>query len=430
MKDFENRLKGGHPNSLGNTIEVVEEVLADHHNFDELFNCYFSDDEVVRLRTSNAMKRVCKEEKHLLVPYIDRFLTEIAAINQASTQWTLSQLFGILEKDMSEKQQAKAKEIMKKNLAEHQDWIVLNATMDTLGKWSNNDDALKHWLKPHAERLSHDSRKTVAKRASKLLQLAASVLILLSVTACGVSKTASNATTVQTGPTVAESATIPYDSVLIEQAYSDYKNAILNDEGEEAAKYVDSRTMAYYVDILENTRTADSIAVESLGIMDKMMVFLVRHRTEEKLLKSFDGRQLFVHAVEEGMVGKESVAQSDIGKITIDNNFAKAQVINGGRRMPIWQHFYKENGQWKLDLTSLFPAAEFPFHKGLQQMDQDENEFIFMLLQLTTGEEPGPEIWEPKGWGRLRLHCGFCRCAPVADSTTLFQVSNLTTRNS
>ncbi|MEL6355630.1 MAG: hypothetical protein AAFQ37_01735, partial [Bacteroidota bacterium] len=375
MRDFENRLKGGHPNSLGNTIEVVEEVLADHTLFRELFNCYFSDDEVVRLRTSNAMKRVCKEEQHLLRPYIDRFLTEIATIDQASTQWTLSQLFGILEKDMSTKQRTKAKEIMKNNLANHQDWIVLNATMDTLGKWSKNDDTLKGWLKPHAERLMQDSRKSVAKRAGKLLQLLTSVLLMLSVASCSVNKNTTQAST-SSGPVVAESSVVPYDSVLIEQTFNDYKNAILNDEGEEAANYVDSRTMAYYVDILEKTRTADSIAVESLGIMDKMMVFFVRHRTEEDLLKKFDGRQLFVHAVEEGMVGKESVVNNDIGKITIDGDFAKAQVLSQGRRMPMWYHFHKEDGQWKLDLTSLFPAAEYSFHQSLKNMEQDENEFL------------------------------------------------------
>ncbi|GAB4243341.1 MAG: hypothetical protein Tsb0034_21160 [Ekhidna sp.] len=60
MKNFEARLSGGHPNSLGNTIEVVDAVLADPSNFEELFDCYQSDDEVVRLRVSNAMKRTCK----------------------------------------------------------------------------------------------------------------------------------------------------------------------------------------------------------------------------------------------------------------------------------------------------------------------------------------------------------------------------------
>lgn len=90
MQGFEQRLTGGHPNSLGNTVAVVEAVLDQPELFNELFNCYFSHDEVVRLRTSNAMKRICKANKSLLLPYLDRFLTEISQIDQPSTQWTLA----------------------------------------------------------------------------------------------------------------------------------------------------------------------------------------------------------------------------------------------------------------------------------------------------------------------------------------------------
>ncbi|MCG8390531.1 MAG: hypothetical protein MJA30_33585 [Cytophagales bacterium] len=170
MGNFEERLKGGHPNSLGNTIEVVEEVLDKNVLFDELFQCYFSHDEVVRLRTSNAIKRICKEEKKLLVPYIGQLLADISQIDQASTQWTLSQLFGLLEKDMSAAQIEQATEIMKANLKNHTDWIVLNTTMDTLGSWSKRDDELKSWLIPHLERLTTDGRKSVAKKAGKILE--------------------------------------------------------------------------------------------------------------------------------------------------------------------------------------------------------------------------------------------------------------------
>lgn len=169
MRNFEERLKGGHPNSLGNTIEVVEEVLAKEELFDELFNCYFSDDETVRLRTSNAMKRICKAKKALLIPYIDRFLSEIAKINQASTQWTLSQLFDSLEKDLSKTQIAQARSIMQKNLSHHTDWIVLCQTMETLTNWSKKDIELKKWLVPHLDRLALDDRKSVSSKASKCM---------------------------------------------------------------------------------------------------------------------------------------------------------------------------------------------------------------------------------------------------------------------
>ncbi len=168
MSPFEEQLKGGHPNSLGNTIKVVEQVLKDPSLFDQFFNCYFSDDEVVRLRVSNGMKRICKANSALLLPYLDRFIKEIAEINQASTQWTLAQLFKALDKDLSPKQKKEATEIMQRNLAQHEDWIVLNQTMDTLGSWAREDSTLKAWIIPHLDRLSADSRKSVSKKANKV----------------------------------------------------------------------------------------------------------------------------------------------------------------------------------------------------------------------------------------------------------------------
>lgn len=168
--EIETRLKGGHPNSLGNTVSVVNDVLKHPFLFDELFQCYFSADEVVRLRVSNAMKRICKENKILLIPYIDRFLEDVANIDQASTQWTLAQLFKMLEKELSGAQREKAKDILKKNLATHTDWIVLNQTMDTLERWSKQDGALRTWIKPYLFKLVEDPRKSVSNKAQKVLQ--------------------------------------------------------------------------------------------------------------------------------------------------------------------------------------------------------------------------------------------------------------------
>ncbi|MEM9887666.1 MAG: hypothetical protein AAF849_17355 [Bacteroidota bacterium] len=169
MKNFEERLKGGHPNSLGNTVEVVEAVLAEEQYFDELFNCYFSEDQVVRLRTSNAIKRIAKAKRAILLPYIDRLLSEIALIEQASAQWTLAQVFDLLKKEMTEQQMEKAKDIMKHNLAHHSDWIVLTQTMNTLSKWAKKDVVLKDWMQPQLDRLKLDERKSISGRAQKML---------------------------------------------------------------------------------------------------------------------------------------------------------------------------------------------------------------------------------------------------------------------
>jgi hypothetical protein len=167
-ESFEAMLTGGHPNSLGRTLEVVDTVLSNADKLSELFNCYFSSDEIVRLRTSNAIKRISKEKPEWLVPYIDRLLNKISTINQASTQWTLANLFQTLAKSMSPEQQISAQAILKRNLESHTDWIVLNNTMQTLSEWAERDEELKGWLIPHLERLKGDSRKSVAKNAEKL----------------------------------------------------------------------------------------------------------------------------------------------------------------------------------------------------------------------------------------------------------------------
>lgn len=56
---FDEMLAGGKPNSLGPTVQVVDLVLADRARLGELFDAYGSDDELVRLRVSSALKRVC-----------------------------------------------------------------------------------------------------------------------------------------------------------------------------------------------------------------------------------------------------------------------------------------------------------------------------------------------------------------------------------
>ena len=169
QEPFTEMLSGGHHNSLGRTLEVVDIVLANQDKLEELYQCYFSPDELVRLRTSNGIRRVCVAHPDWYATYIERFLTEICQIDQASTQWTLAILFKIWEKEglMTAAQVAQAQAHMQDNIVNHKDWIVLNNTMETLTLWAEKDNTLRLWLIPELERLMNDTRKSVAKRAVK-----------------------------------------------------------------------------------------------------------------------------------------------------------------------------------------------------------------------------------------------------------------------
>lgn len=169
VTDFEEVLSGGHPNSLGRTLEVVDAVLADRSRLSDLYQCYFSTDEVVRLRVSSAMKRVTIKHPDWTMDFIESLQSEVAAIDQASMQWTLALIFDLLADRLSPDQRSRAIEIMKDNLALHSDWIVLNNSMKVLGRWAKNDPELQRWLQPHARRLADDDRQSVATNARKLL---------------------------------------------------------------------------------------------------------------------------------------------------------------------------------------------------------------------------------------------------------------------
>jgi hypothetical protein len=170
MEDFETALSGGHPNSLGRTIEVVDAVLADRSLLGDLYQCYFSSDEVVRLRVASAMKRMAIAEPGWVMDYMDGLQSDIAAIDQPSVQWTLALIFDATVDHLSAAQRRRAVEIMKQNIAHRDDWIVLNNSMKVLGRWAMDDTALAEWLRPHAKRLKDDRRTSVASSARKLLE--------------------------------------------------------------------------------------------------------------------------------------------------------------------------------------------------------------------------------------------------------------------
>lgn len=165
---FEIELSGGHPNSLGNTLSVTEKILRNRNLWNDLLDCYQSPDEVVRLRVSSCLKRVCQSRPGWVHSDFQRLVNEVAVIDQASVKWTLSIIFGLLRERLSDDETLAAVEIMKQNLR-YPDWIVQNTTMRELMAFTIDDPHLEKWLRVELLALRKSSWKSVAGRASKLL---------------------------------------------------------------------------------------------------------------------------------------------------------------------------------------------------------------------------------------------------------------------
>jgi hypothetical protein len=154
-------------------------------------------------------------------------------------------------------------------------------------------------------------------------------------------------------------------------------------------------TIKYYEKSLELVKNADREKILSLSVFDKLLILFVRHKISKEDIYSFDGRKLLIYSIENGMVGKDSVIESSIGKVLIDKDFAKGELLVNGKKSLVYFHFYKEKGVWKIDLTSIFDMANMTFKKMIEKSGQTEEKFILLVLELSTGKKPNANIWEP-----------------------------------
>ena len=160
-------LAGGDPRSLRNAAIVIDAASRQPGRLAELVQCVFSPDEIIRMRASDALEKVCRAHPALLRPFVPRLLGEMSRIEQASVQWHLAQI--LTEVELDEAERAAAITILEHNLDTSGDWIVTNLTLQALATFARTSPAARTRL---IERLHHyqDSPyKSVSSRARKLL---------------------------------------------------------------------------------------------------------------------------------------------------------------------------------------------------------------------------------------------------------------------
>lgn len=169
MEPFVEMLRGA-TNSLGRTEEVTALVIDDPSRAQEVYDCFFQDDEWARLRAASTSKRLWRHDSEMFAPFIQGWIDDVSAIDQPSAQWTFAQMCEECDAALTDAQRDRAIEIVKGYLAEGDDWIVLNSSMSTLAAWAMSRPELAAEVAPHLERLSNDGRKSVAKRAVKAME--------------------------------------------------------------------------------------------------------------------------------------------------------------------------------------------------------------------------------------------------------------------
>jgi hypothetical protein len=185
------------------------------------------------------------------------------------------------------------------------------------------------------------------------------------------------------------------DVRLVKKTFSNYKKSILEGNGAEAVKWVDSKTISYYDSILNLSIYGDSTTIQNLDIISKLTVLTLRHRIPVEEVLTMKGREFFIYSIDKGMIGKNSVKTIEIGEVKLEGNFAEGQMVANGQESPIYFQFNKEDGIWKLDITSVFAVSNEGLKKMIAGDGNTENEFVFKTLEILTGKPVMNTIWSP-----------------------------------
>ena len=168
----------------------------------------------------------------------------------------------------------------------------------------------------------------------------------------------------------------------------------MHNDGTRAVGRVSESTLDYYGVIHQLALRATPEILNQANIGDRLLILMVRHRIAPDVLAAMNGERLFVHAVNEGWIGKNGVEKLEVGSVAMRENTARAIMVASGKPTPIHITMKKEGG-WRVDLTSILPVTNRAFGEAVKRMGMSENDFILLTLDSLTGKTVPDTIWQP-----------------------------------
>jgi hypothetical protein len=182
----------------------------------------------------------------------------------------------------------------------------------------------------------------------------------------------------------------------VQAAWDEFKSASLSNKGRAAANRVTSATHDYYAEIRDLALTATREQVQRMSIAKQVTVLGMRVRIDPEQLKNMSGRDLFIHAVDHGWIGKTSATDEGITGIVVTGDHARAEATNAGEPVGVYLHFIKEDGAWRLDMMQLMKVANAAFDAMQAQSGLNEEEFVTRVIETVTSERLSEDDWNAK----------------------------------
>jgi hypothetical protein len=193
--------------------------------------------------------------------------------------------------------------------------------------------------------------------------------------------------------TSSESTAQAADIEAITATFEQYRSHLLARNGAAVWDVVSPGTVDYYNELARLVATAGPEELAGKSLVDRFTVARFRVDLPADQLAAMDGRAVLAHGVDQGYIDQSSVANSELGDIRIDDDRAFAPLVTGSQRSPVDFEFVRVGQDWKFDLAATMPHANAEFSKMARESGQTEDEFIFEMLEILSGERVDASIY-------------------------------------
>lgn len=181
----------------------------------------------------------------------------------------------------------------------------------------------------------------------------------------------------------------------IRACYEAYRQALLDQRGEDAAGLVTVNTREHYAFYQQAALHAPAEFVLRLSAIDGITVLRIRHGVPLELLQHMTGADVFAHSVNLGWIGRDSVTHNEIGEIVVCGDWAEAECITSGGRTPMRFRFEREQGAWKLDLLMTLHQTAPVFENIVSSEDMSRGEALMSFLCQVVDEDLDDTLLDP-----------------------------------
>ncbi|HEY4880533.1 MAG TPA: hypothetical protein VIH97_15530 [Candidatus Acidoferrales bacterium] len=165
------KLSGGDRRSIGRSNEIAADVLVRPAQSPRLLKVLIgaltSPDEVLRMRSADAVEKITMQRPELLQPFKKNLLSLAGTITQKEVRWHLAILIPRLELTSTER--AVSVEILFDYLRDKSS-IVKTFAMQSLADLASTDQRLKSQIRPLLEELTQIGTPAMRARGRKILR--------------------------------------------------------------------------------------------------------------------------------------------------------------------------------------------------------------------------------------------------------------------